>query len=103
MLNPKGLHGQDDTILKLFLELEKVQYLEFQPANAIVKIEKDLGGALNSDEANEKTGRTDIFLTYNTHCIVIENKIDAPEQPKQLIRYHFYCKIILQTISKLFI
>jgi len=90
LLNPKGLHGQGDTFLKLFLELEKVQYHEFQPINNTkIEIEKDLGRELNSDE---KIGRTDIFLTIKTHCIVIENKIDAKEQPLQLGRYHNYCK-----------
>ena len=92
LLNPKGLHGQGNTFLKLFLELEKVQYPEFQPINTKVEIEKDLGKELRPYDKNEKIGRTDIFLTNKTHCIVIENKIDAKEQPKQLARYHSYCK-----------
>ena len=34
--------------------------------------------------------RADILIETDSACIVIENKIDAPDQPAQLRRYHAY-------------
>ena len=99
LLNPKGLHGQGDIFLKLFIEL---YYPIFQTKNTKVQIEKDLGKEINEEMKEEKIGRTDIFITNKTNCIVIENKIDAGEQSKQLERYHKYCTKNFPNKFKLF-
>lgn len=54
--------------------------------NCHVVVEKYIGP---KDEENVTGGRLDICIRdHNNHFIVVENKIYAPEQPKQLERYH---------------
>lgn len=79
ILNPNGNHGQGDTFLKAFLEsvLNPIWLSEFDTKTASVKTEYDTSN-----------GRIDILITNDKNqAIIIENKIYAPDQPKQLIRY----------------
>lgn len=79
ILNPNGNHGQGDTFLKAFLESvsNPIWLSEFDTKTASVKTEYDTSN-----------GRIDILITNNKNqAIIIENKIYAPDQPKQLIRY----------------
>lgn len=79
ILNPNGNHGQGDTFLKAFLEsVSNPTWLsEFDTKTASVKTEYDTSN-----------GRIDILITNDKHqAIIIENKIYASDQPKQLIRY----------------
>lgn len=79
ILNPNGDHGQGDTFLKAFLESvsNPIWLSEFDTKTASVKTEYDTSN-----------GRIDILITNDKNqAIIIENKIYAPDQPKQLIRY----------------
>lgn len=104
LLNPNGSHGLEDVPLKLFVqqflpdwiitdeesenvELQgssEVKTVNFDTQSAKVDIEK-YAGEIN-EEATEG-GRIDILIwDKNGKEIVIENKINAPEQENQLTR-----------------
>ncbi len=75
LLNPNGSHGQKDEFLKLFIK--ELSNSDFNISSAKVKTE------FTTDK-----GRIDIFLKDdNQNVIIIENKIYAPEQKDQLLRY----------------
>lgn len=77
LLNPKGSHGQGDLFLKLFLE-RFFEKSEIENTNkAQVYVETSYGN----------NGRVDIEIILNDHYIIIENKVDAGDQPEQLKRY----------------
>jgi hypothetical protein len=85
LLNPDGSHGQGLLFLKSFLEygIENKPDLpalpsDFNQGRWFVTTEKDIG-----------VGRFDIFITNwdLRYMYVIENKIDASEQNRQLERY----------------
>lgn len=77
LLDPKGSHGQGDLFLKLFLErfLEKSEIENTDKVQ--VYVETNYGN----------NGRVDIEIILNNRYIIIENKIDAGDQPEQLKRY----------------
>lgn len=83
LLNPKGIHGLGDVFLKEFLS--KVGISDFDTKNAKLEIEKHIG-FINEDYS--EGGRIDLFLSDGKQEIVIENKIYAGDQDKQLERYH---------------
>ncbi|WP_066224980.1 PD-(D/E)XK nuclease family protein [Formosa haliotis] len=81
LLNPKGTHGQGDLFLKHFVDQFKIQ---LDTKSAKVTVEKYIG------PVTEITGGLiDIFISDNKGAsITIENKIYAPDQNNQLIRYY---------------
>lgn len=80
LLNPKGSHGQKDVFLKKFVE--RFEIGTFDTINAKVDVEFFIG------QVTECTGgRIDILIRSGENIIMIENKIYAPEQPNQLLRY----------------
>lgn len=86
LLNQKGSHGQKDTFLKLFVDTFCFKKNAFDTAHSSIIVEKYLGP---KDEETSTGGRLDICIRdKHDNFIVIENKIYAPEQPKQLERYH---------------
>lgn len=103
LLNPKGKHDQGDLFLKLFLDVLKNKFKngdgnesgyksknleilkDFQLKNAKIKIEE-----LIRENKIVEGGRIDILLESDNKFIVIENKIDAEDQYRQLIRYKNY-------------
>ena len=94
MLNPKGSHMQGDTFLKLFLkEIEKEikwkdrDNIGFEIQEAVVHKEF-WTGEINRDYT--KGGSIDILINNKHQVIIIENKIYAGDQPKQLKRYYKY-------------
>jgi hypothetical protein len=100
LLNPKGSHSQGSIFLKLFFEeieeLNNIKNFDFD--NAKVKVEEHIG------EINKEYtigGYIDIVIKDNKgNILVIENKIDAPDQKGQLLRYknHYKnCKLIYLT------
>ena len=108
LLNPHGSHGQETSFLKLFLGqlLEKLQedqkaQLE-QLREKLEQIQKDeldkFKVEVETPKKNKKgdeLGRIDILieshgLKSGDVCIVIENKIDAEDQERQLGRYYEY-------------
>lgn len=87
LFNPKGSHGMGDLFLVEFLN--KCSFIDgaFDESKVEVEIEKYIGEI----PENKKTGgRLDIFITDRAQTIIIENKIYAPDQEKQLVRYHNY-------------
>lgn len=87
LLNPNGNHGLGTAFLKEFI-IEIVPGFKFDPDSASVYVEYYIGPI---SEDYEEGGRLDILIKDQlSHAIVIENKIDAGDQPKQLLRYHHY-------------
>jgi hypothetical protein len=95
LLDAKGKHGQNDLFLKLFIQqiLDKFEnekndvLFHFQTANSHSKTEKSIG---YKSEDISKGGRIDILINDGENNIIIENKIYAGDQEKQLVRYFNY-------------
>jgi len=84
LLNVKGSHGQGDRYLRLFTDRFSIRH--FHTPSATTEIEKYIGG-ISSDYENG--GRIDIAITdKDGRQILVENKIYATDQEKQLLRYH---------------
>jgi len=85
LLNPVGTHGQGNRFLKLFLET--IGHSSFDLENAFMHPgEKDFG---RISEDFSLGGRIEIYLRDRKgNVIAIENKIDARDQYKQLLRYY---------------
>jgi len=80
LLNPKGQHGMDDLFLKLFVEVLSIDKL-----NNI-----DYSDVTVNTEKHFNMGILDILITTKSREIIIENKIYAGDQDKQLLRYRKY-------------
>lgn len=82
LLNPYGSHGMGSYFLSSFLEkLNKELEIKFsldELDKTTIEIEKDTNGK----------GRIDIFIETPNDVIIIENKIYAGDQEKQLKRYN---------------
>jgi hypothetical protein len=88
LLNPKGSHGQKDIFLKLFIQVCKKNdvFLNISTNDAVTKIEESVGKVNNE---GTEGGRIDILVHDNKkQAFVIENKIYAPEQNNQIVRYN---------------
>lgn len=91
LLNPYGKHGMNEVFLKLFIKsigLED-EYTHETYDKVEVIVEENIG---NISDDYEKGGRIDIVVKFNSgkeniKDIVIENKIYAKDQYKQLARY----------------
>lgn len=101
LLNPKGSHSQGSVFLKIFFQeiesLREIQDFDFD--NAIVKVEEYIG-PINKDYT--EGGYIDIIIKDKTNQVVIENKIDALDQYKQLYRYkmkYLNCKLLYLTLK----
>ncbi len=83
-LNPNGTHGLKSKFLEYFIETlgENFSVKNFNPSDAKV-----------FTEYSTEDGRMDIFIEDNQNkAIIIENKIYASDQPKQLKRYERYAE-----------
>jgi hypothetical protein len=94
LLKPNASHGFNERFLQLFIENLALDNLptDFKYKDAVVEIEKDIGAR---NDKNETGGRIDIFIMIPTEsqgsfAFVIENKIYADDQNKQLLRYRNY-------------
>ena len=95
LLDVKGKHGQKDLFLKLFIKQlenrftgDKAQVLnKFQTERSHSITEMSLG---NKSKDVSNGGRIDIIIKDGTDNIIIENKIYASDQEKQLVRYSNY-------------
>ena len=76
LLDPRGSHGQGVAFARLFSPLSDLSDDELKSAR--VGAEVAVGG----------DSRLDILIETNQWCIVIENKIYAADQERQLERYH---------------
>lgn len=71
LLNPHGMHNMGTAFLELFLEHIGIE--EFDISSVTVQREYH---------------NIDILVTNAQQALIIENKIYAPDQPKQLLRYY---------------
>jgi hypothetical protein len=76
LLNPKGAHKHADKFLKLFLN--QLQMDGFDYNGATVKCEKGANGRR----------RIDIAIETTNQIIIIENKIWASDQSRQIVDYY---------------
>ena len=90
LISPDGSHGCGSDFLRAFINRfidksfspEKIQ-------NAKVEIERAIG--YKNEDATEG-GRLDIVITIGTFMVIVENKIYAQDQEKQLLRYKNYAE-----------
>ena len=89
LLNPKGKHGLGVKPLNSFLKILGLDFDEETLGNCNVKREYVIG-SISADQTSG--GNIDILLTIGDYLIIIENKIYAGDQPRQLVRYHNFAK-----------
>ena len=96
LLNPNGEHGAGDKFLKIFIEEISHKSDGYNNHDFVfdtlsvkeVKVEKDIGPV-----EDEHGGRIDICLEDEKGCyVIIENKIYAGDQSKQMKRYWNYAQ-----------
>ena len=75
LLNPKGSHGQGSIFLKIFVEYFSLNF----DINTKVVVER---------EKREGKDQFDILIRNDHQIMIIENKIYASDQSKQLNRYY---------------
>ena len=99
LLNPKGIHGCRSVFLSLFMEklsdllqtnLELPDYEEYDLEKCKIYVERYAG---NLTSGKEEGGRIDIIIEFKSvkrdrdYAVILENKIYANDQAKQLYRY----------------
>ena len=89
LLNPRGNHGCGSMFLAEFIRQIHQEELNVNFEETKVEIERSIG--LKNDDATEG-GRLDIVLQTKEVMIIIENKIYAGDQEKQLLRYWNYAQ-----------
>lgn len=88
LLDPNGSHGLGDQFLRSFVDtVDCLRAWNFDTKSAKVHKELSIGGK-NVDCS--EGGRIDIAVESNGKAIIIENKIYAGDQEKQLVRYYNY-------------
>lgn len=89
LLDPKGSHGQGKVYLELFYETLEEEFKErWLGQNVSFNLETFTDKALvYTEQSNGENGLIDIIIETTTHAIIIENKIYAGDQDKQLERY----------------
>ena len=88
LLNPGGSHLMGNVFLDIFLEEIKDTSLDRNSTRVI--LEKNIGPVIidEDDPLRSTGGRIDIYLEdKNGNTVSIENKINAPEQKLQVVRY----------------
>ena len=89
LLNPNGNHGMGDAFLGQFLQLvieERSNYIQSNKVSPEI-VERYIG-----PNTEDEGGRLDIIIEDGNHAIIIENKIYAVDQKRQLLRYDNYGK-----------
>ena len=97
LLNPKWNHGCNSTFLKIFVDhlKESLPIVDFSFDTDLEKchvyVEYNIG---NISSGSESGGRIDIIIQSEIRdkAIIIENKIYADDQKKQLYRYKNYAQ-----------
>ena len=91
LLDPKGSHGCGDAFLRAFFEtaLKGTAY-PFESSTPLDSRTEHYTGPIAGDTG----GRIDILVKSSHYGLIIENKIYAGDQDKQLIRYDNYGKEI---------
>ena len=89
LLDPKGSHGCGDAFLRAFFEIAlKERAYPFEDCTHLHSYTEYYTGPIAGDTG----GRIDILVKSSHYGLIIENKIYAGDQDKQLIRYDNYGK-----------
>ena len=89
LLDPKGSHGCGDAFLRAFFEIAlKERAYPFEGCTLPDSDTEYYTGPIAGDTG----GRIDILVTSSDYGLIIENKIYAGDQDKQLTRYDNYGK-----------
>lgn len=80
LLDPEGTHGQKDIFLKSFVEFFKLDF----KIRGNIKTKKE--------QRFNDYGQIDLMIENEEQIIILENKIYAVDQSKQLQRYFNFCK-----------
>ncbi len=75
LLRPSGSHGQQRKFLDAFLQIIERPDLKDKKYRKV------------ATQVSTPLGKFDILVEFENFGIVIENKLEAPEQPRQLQRY----------------
>ena len=87
LLKPYGTHGLGNKFLSEFINIILPTNKRYVFPNSKINVKPEhIIGKINEDEG----GIIDIFIETDSLNIIIENKIEAEDQPKQLIRYYNY-------------
>lgn len=97
LLNPKWNHGCNSIFLKIFVDhlKESLPIVDFSLDTDLEKCHVDVEYYIGSiSSGNESGGRIDIIIQSEKRdkAIIIENKIYADDQKKQLYRYKYYAQ-----------
>ncbi len=87
LLRPDGMHGMGCEPLRLFLTQEGVSEYVSQRGIPTAEDLSDLTQAVVTTEEVVAEGCLDIAIHWRGKCIVIENKVYAGDQDRQLERY----------------
>lgn len=87
LLDPHGSHGCGDAFLRAFFEVLSIIY-PFNGDNQVTSQTEVYAGAVTDGTG----GRIDILVSGTSYGLIIENKIYAADQNKQLVRYDAYAK-----------
>ena len=89
LLDPKGSHGCGDAFLRAFFEIAlKGTAYPFESSTPPNSYTEHYTGPISGDTG----GRIDILVKSSRYGLIIENKIYAGDQDKQLTRYDNYGK-----------
>lgn len=89
LLNPNGNHGMGDAFLGQFLQLVIEGRSNYIQSN---KVSPEIVERYIGPNTEDEGGRLDIIIEDGNHAIIIENKIYAVDQKRQLLRYDNYGK-----------
>lgn len=88
LLDPKGSHGCGDAFLRAFFEIALKDAYPFEECTLPHSYTEYYTGPIAGDTG----GRIDILVKSSHYGLIIENKIYAGDQDKQLTRYDNYGK-----------
>ena len=88
LLDPKGSHGCGDAFLRAFFEIALKDAYPFEECTPPQSYTEYYTGPIAGDTG----GRIDILVKSSHYGLIIENKIYAGDQNKQLTRYDNYGK-----------
>lgn len=86
LLHPQGSHGMGSIFLELFLSQFRLP--NFDAGEALLSRASVTAEYFIGKIGPDSGGRIDLVIEYQGRRILIENKIFAGDQPRQLLRYH---------------
>lgn len=90
MLDPKGLHGMRNQNLKFLFD--RIGIIGFKTEQAKVEIEQSAGNR-----------RIDIKINIGNDVVIIENKVWAKDQDRQLADYYTACKTSTNRVEVIYL